>query len=597
MTPAGWTTLAVIAIAAVLLISGRLRPDLTALLVMLALSITGIITPEQAFSGFSRSAVITILSIFILTYGLERTGATSWVGGQLLSIFGTSERKLVTAIMLTSAGLSLFMNTVAAAAVLLPTTMGIARQAKIRPSRLLMPLAFGSLLGGTATLLTSAHIIVSSALSQNGLQPFGLFDFLPVGLPLVISGTLLMLWLAPKLLPTRDMAGEIARIQRLRGELVQIYHLRESTCEVIVQPGSSMAGQTLRQGGWGKDLGLTVLGIYHQGSLVKAPDRDTKVSDGDILLLEGMPTPDQLDKYGLDLTLEPDLFNNLASQEVPLVEVTLAPRSELEGRTLRRVHFREHYGLQVLALWREGLVLQQDLADIRLRFGDAMLLQGPRAQVELLRSNPNFLILEEETAGRPGFRALLAFGILAASLALAATNVLPISIATLVGAVTMILTGCLTMDDAYHAIEWKVIFLIAGMLPLSIALESTGTASFLAQELHRLTGGITHLTAAAILLTITITLSVFLSSQTAAVIMSPIAIATAAQIGADPRALAMTVGIGCSLAFASPLGHPANLLVMGPGGYTFRDYFRLGTPLTLLTLAITLVMLRLVWGL
>jgi di/tricarboxylate transporter len=161
----------------------------------------------------------------------------------------------------------------------------------------------------------------------------------------------------------------------------------------------------------------------------------------------------------------------------------------------------------------------------------------------------------------------------------------------------MILTGCLTMDDAYHAIEWKVIFLIAGMLPLSIALESTGTASFLAQELHRLTGGITHLTAAAILLTITITLSVFLSSQTAAVIMSPIAIATAAQIGADPRALAMTVGIGCSLAFASPLGHPANLLVMGPGGYTFRDYFRLGTPLTLLTLAITLVMLRLVWGL
>jgi di/tricarboxylate transporter len=597
MTPPGWITLAVIAIAAILLISGRLRPDLTALLVMITLSITGVITPEQAFSGFSRSAVITILSIFILTYGLERTGATSWVGGQLLSILGTSERRLVAAIMFTSAGLSLFMNTVAAAAVLLPTTMGIARQAKIRPSRLLMPLAFGSLLGGTATLLTTAHIIVSSTLSQNGLQPFGLFEFLPIGLPLVISGTLLMLWLAPKILPTRDMAGEIARFQRLRGELIQIYNLRESTCEVIVQPGSSMAGQTLRQGGWGKVLGLTVLGIYHQGSLVKAPDRDTKVSDGDILLLEGMPTPDQLDRYGLDLTVEPDLFNNLASQEVPLVEVTLAPRSELEGRTLRMIRFRERYGLQVLALWRESLVLQQDLADVHLRFGDAILLQGPRAQVELLRSDPNFLILEEETAGRPGFRALLAFGILVASLALAATNVLPISIATLIGAATMILTGCLTMDDAYRAIEWKAIFLIAGMLPLSIALDNTGTASFLAQELHLLTGGMTHLTTAAILLTITITLSVFLSSQTAAVIMSPIAIATAAQLGADPRSLAMAVGIGCSLAFASPLGHPANLLVMGPGGYTFRDYFRLGTPLTLLTIAITLVMLRLVWGL
>ena len=597
MTPEGWITLAIIAVAALLLVTERLRPDLTALLVVLALSITGIVTPQEAFSGFSRSAVITILSLFILTHSLERTGATRWIGHQLLRMAGTSEKRLIAVLMLTSASLAAFMNTIAAAAVLLPTTMSIARHARIRPSRLLMPLAFGALLGGTTTLLTTANIIVSSSLSQDGLQPFWLFEFLPIGLPLVLSGTLLMIWLAPKTLPARDVAGEIARMQRLRRELAQVYHLREGTTEVIVQAGSSMAGQTLLQGGWGRKLGLTVLGISHAGRFLKAPDRDTEVQEGDILLIEGTPSSDQMERYGLAFTFEADLFSSLASEEFPLVEVTLAPRSELEGRTLREIRFREHYGLQAISLWREGLVLQQEVADLRLRFGDAMLLQGPRQQVELLRMDPNFLILEEETAGRFSPRALLATGILIISLTLAATNVLPVATATLAGAVTMILTRCITMDEAYRAVEWKAVFLIAGMLPLSIALTNTGTAAHLADGLYKLTGSMMPLVSAAALLLITIALSLFLGGQAAAVVIAPIAIATATPADADPRILAMAVAIGCSLAFVSPLGHPANLLVMGPGGYTFRDYLRLGTPLTLLTIAVTLAALHWVWGL
>ena len=589
--------MAIIAVAALLLVTETLRPDLTALLVVLALSITGIVTPQEAFSGFSRSAVITILSLFILTHGLERTGVTRWVGQHLLRMAGTSERRLIAVLMLTAASLAAFMKPIAAAAVLLPTTMGIARQARIRPSRLLMPLAFGALLGGTTTLLTTANIIVSSTLSQDGLKPFGLFEFLPIGLPLVISGILLMIWLAPKVLPARDVAGEIARMQRLRRELAQVYHLREGTTEVIVQAGSSMAGQTLLQGGWGRKLGLTVLGISHAGRFLKAPDRDTEVQEGDILLLEGTPSSEQMERYGLAFTFEADLFSNLASEEVPLVEVTLAPRSELVGRTLREIRFRELYGLQALSLWREDLVLQQEVADLRLRFGDAMLLQGPRQQVELLRMDPNFLILEEETAGRFGPRALLAMGIMIISLTLAATHVLPVATATLAGAVTMILTKCLTMDEAYRAVEWKAIFLIAGMLPLGIALTNTGTAAYLADGLYQLTGSMMPLVSATALLLITIASSLFLSGQAAAVIVTPIAIATATPTGADPRTLAMVVAIGCLLAFVSPLGHPANLLVMGPGGYTFRDYLRLGTPLTLLTIAVTLATLHWVWGL
>jgi di/tricarboxylate transporter len=597
MTLEGWITLTIIGLAALLLISDRLRPDLIALMVILALSLTGVVSPQEAFSGFSRSAVITILSLFILTHGLERTGATRWAGHQLLRLAGTSEHRLIGVITLTGACLSTFMNTIAATAVLLPITMSVARQTQIRPSRLLIPLASGALLGGTATLLTTANIIVSSTLSQNGLQPFGLFEFLPVGLPLVIGGTLLMIWLAPKLLPARDVAGEIARIRRLRSELAEVYHLREGTCEVTVRRGSSMAGQTLSQGGWGQELGLTVLGIFHKGHMLKAPNRDTEVQEGDILLLEGTPTPEQMKSYGLDLTYESDLISNLASEEVPLVEVILAPRSELEGRTLRDIRFRERYGLQVIAFWRQGLVLQQDVADLKLHFGDAMLVQGPRPRVELLGLDPNFLILEEETGGLLGPRALLAAGIMIVSIAMAATNVLPLSIAALAGAAAMLLTGCLTMDEAYRSVEWKTIFLIAGMLPLSIALERTGTATQLAEGLFQMTGGVTPVVMTGILLLIAIGLSLLLGGQTAAVIVAPIAIASAVPIGADPRALAMAVAIGCSLAFISPLGHPANLLVMGPGGYTFRDYLRIGTPLTLLTVVIALIALQWMWSL
>lgn len=597
MSLEAWVTLVIIGLAALLLITERLRPDLTALLVTLSLRLTGVISTEEALSGFSRSAVITILAVFILTHGLERTGATSWVGRQLLRLAGNSERRLLGMLVLTAAFLSTFMNTIAAAAVLLPTTMGIARELKFKPSRLLMPLAFGALLGGTATLLTTANIIVSSTLNLAGLQPFGLFDFLPTGIPIIISGTALMIWLAPKILPDRDVAGEIARMSLLRGELANIYHLREGTSEVLVNPDSSIAGQTLRETALGHDLGITVLGILSENHVILAPHPDVVVRGGDALLLDGIPTPDQLERYGLQINFEADLVSLLASPDVPLVEATIAPRSELEGLTLRQIHFRERYGLQVIALWREGLILQQDIAEIPLRFGDAMLLQGPRAQVQLLRFEPNFLILEEERETRPGPRALLATAIMIFSLILAATQILPVAVATLLGATLMVLTECLSMDQAYRAVEWRAIFLIAGMIPLSIALTNTGAAHILAEAMFQLSGSSSTLITGMLLLLTASILSLFLSGQTAAVVVAPIAIAAAGPTGADPRVLALCVAIGCSLAFVSPLGHPASLLVMGPGGYTFRDYSRLGIPLTITTFLVAAAALHWIWGL
>jgi di/tricarboxylate transporter len=597
MSPAGWVTLALVIAAALLLGVARLRPDLVGLLVALGLALTGILSPEQALSGFSQAAVIAILSLFIITHGLERTGVTGWLGRRLVRVAGTSERNLIAGLMLTSAVLSLFMNSIAAAAVLLPTGIAVARQAELRPSRLLMPVAFGALVGGTATLLTSANLIVSESLRQSGLQPYGLLDFLPVGLPLVIVSVLLVVWLAPRLLPQRDPAGEVDRMRRLRGGLSKVYHLQEGTCEVVVRSGSPLADQTLGDAGWGRSLGLTVLGIAHRGRLRLAPDRDALVRAGDVLLLEGMPTPDQMERLGLEPSFQADLSNSLATEQVPLVEMVLAPRSEFEGRTLREIRFRDRYGLQALAIWREGLVLQQSVADIALRFGDAILAQGPREKVELLHLDRNFLILEEEAGGRPPARGFLAAGIFVASLGTAAVGWLPVSLAMLAAAVLMVVTGCLTMDEAYRSVEWKVVFLIAGMLPLSLALQQTGAAAAVADGLLQVFGAWGSLAVAGALLLGTIGLSLVLTGQAAAFIMAPVAISAAALGGADARAMAMAVAIGCSLAFVSPLGHTANLLVMGPGGYTVRDYARLGLPVVLATLVVTLAGLRWVWGL
>jgi di/tricarboxylate transporter len=597
MTVDAWITIGLIVVAAILLISGWVRSDLVAIFVALGLRLTGVLSTEQALSGFSQTAVLTILSIFIITHGLEITGATGWVGRHLLRLAGTSERRLLTVITLTAALLSLFMNTIAAAAILLPMTMGIVRELKLRPSRLLMPLSFGALLGGTATLLTTANIIVSNTLNQNGLKPYGLLDFLPVGLPVVIAGTLLMVWLAPKVLPARDMAGEIARMKLLRGELARIYHLREGTSEIRVQEDSPMAGKTLVEGAWGQDLDLTVLGISHDDQLTLAPDPNIEIYEDDIVLLDGTPTPKQMKDYGLEFTFTSDLVSGLSSQEVPLVEVVLAPRSELEKKTLRQIHFRERFGLQVIALWREGLIIQRGIADLPLRFGDAMLLQGPKSKVRLLRMDSNFMVLQEERDIRPGKQAVLASMILIGSLALAAAQVLPIAIATLLGAALMVLTRCMTMDQAYRAVEWRAIFLIAGMLPLSTALQITGAASAVANDLLQWVGTGSPMITAMLLLIGASTLSLILSGQTAAVIMAPISIAAATAMNADPRALSMAVAVGCSLSFISPLGHPSSLLVMGPGGYTFRDYVRLGIPLTILTFFVAALGLHWFWGL
>jgi di/tricarboxylate transporter len=598
--------LALFIVASVLLVSGRLRPDLVALLVLVVLGLSsllpplaGIVKPQELFSGFSRDVVITILSLSIITHALERVGATRQLGQFLLRLSGESESRAVLVVMVAAALLSLVMNNIAAAAMLLPAVIGLTRQTGMRPSRLLMPLAFGTMLGGTATLLTTANLLVSAALVEQGVRPYGLFEFAPVGVPIAIAGIGFVTLVGRRWLPDRGLERP-SESRHAAGSLSDTYGLRQAVCAVYVRAGSAMAGLSLAAGHWGEQLKMHVVGIVRSGSVNLAPPPDVEVREGDVVLCTGNVSDDLLARYGLVFTDETIWQGPLTSEEVNLMEVTLAPRSALAGKTLREINFREKFNLSVIAIWRESRTLSQDLAEIPLRFGDALLIQGRRSRLKLLRSEKDFLVLEEDAAEMGGRgmprRSWLALGLTVIALLLAALDVVPIAQSTFAAACLLVLFNCLSMDEAYSAIEWKIIFLIAGMLPLGIAMTNTGAAALVGQAVVAALGQWGPLAVAGGLFVVTVLLTQVIGGQVTPVILAPIAIAAAQHIGADPRGMGMAVAIGASMAFLSPLSHSVNMLVMGPGGYTFRDYSRVGLPLIVVLSAVMLAGLALFWG-
>jgi di/tricarboxylate transporter len=595
--------LALFIFASVLLVSGRLRPDLVALLVLVTLGLSsllpplaGVVRPQDLFSGFSRDVVITILSLSIITHALERVGATRRLGQFLLRLSGNSEARAVLVVMVVAALLSLVMNNIAAAAMLMPAVIGLTRQTGMRPSRLLIPLAFGTMLGGMATLLTTANLLVSAALVEQGARAYSLFEFAPVGVPMAVAGIAFVALAGWRWLPARGLERP-PEPGRRGGSLSDTYGLRQAVGAVYVRAGSAMAGLSLAAGHWGEQFKMHVVAILRGGSVQLAPAPAVEVREGDIVLFMGNVNGDLLVRYGLECTDVTTWAGHFTSEEVNLMEVTLAPRSSLAGRTLREINFREKFNLSVIAIWRENRTLIENLGEIPLRFGDALLVQGDRARLKLLRSERDFLVLEEDTAktAMPS-RSWLALGLTAAALLLAALEIVPIAQSTFAAACLLVLFDCLSMDEAYGAIEWKVIFLIAGMLPLGIAMTNTGAAALIGQAVVAGVGQWGPLAVAGGLFVVTALLTQVIGGQVTPVILAPIAIAAARHIGVDPRGLGMAVAMGASMAFLSPLSHSVNMLVMGPGAYTFRDYSRVGLPLSLVLSAVMLAGLALFWG-
>lgn len=593
MTPEIGLTLAIVALAIGLFVSDRLPVDVVALLVLLAVVVTGLLTPAEAFAGFASPAVIAVGAIFVVSGGLFQTGVAARMGQFIVALAGESEVRLIAVLMIGVALLSAVMNNVAATAVLLPVVVGIARQTDIPPSRLLMPLAFGAVMGGTLTLIgTPPNIIVSEVLSTRGLAPLGFFEMTVIGVPFVLAGTAFMATIGRRLLPDRPPREKLRRA-KLPEELLDIYHLPEHIFALDVPATSRIVGRTLDESAMRHDFGVTVLAVMRESEHMMNPDPSEILRAKDRLLVEGGPLRlrEAAGRWGLRPgSATGDEAELLLAGDTGLVEVTLAPRSAFEGRTLREVGFREKYGLTVLALWRGGGAVERGIADEPLRMGDALLIQGSWRHLRLLAREPGLIVLlaDEAVPHRTG-KAPWAVAILLAMVAVVVAGIAPISVAALGAALLMILTRCLRIDEAYGTIEWKVVFVVAGTLPLGLAMEKSGTTQWIADGLLSNVGELGVLPVLAVLFLITAALTLAISNSATAVLMAPIAFTIGASQGLDPRTLVLAVALASSVAFATPIAHQSNLLVMGPGDYRFSDYLRVGLPLTLVAFVVVIL--------
>ncbi len=585
-------TLTIILAALVLFATEKLRVDLVALLVLLSVGLLRLINPEEIFDGFANAAVITVWAVYMVSGGLFRTGVADAIGKGILRLAGDREPRLIATIMLTCGVISAFMNNVGATAMLMPALIGISRRTKIAISKLLMPLSFSSLLGGKMTLIgTPANILAMGILADRGLSTLGFFEFTPIGIVVLTTGIVYMVLIGRHLLPVREGA-EGRR---------DVYRLREYVTEVVISDTSPLAGKTLLESGMGRDFDLTVLAIERDGVAKAHISRDTVLEAGDLLTVEGSADDLVAAREALALTIEAERkldVDRLEPGDVQLVEATLAPRSSLVGRTLRGVRFRDRYGFTSLAIWRHGEAITEKLRDVPLQFGDALLLQGPRHRVQELQEGRDFLVLEPLEAQRlRRNKAPIAVAALALAILLVVFADFHISMAMVIASVIMILTGCLTIEEAHESIDWRTVFLVAGMLPLGMAMEATGTAQYLADIMLDLLGpyGPIALLAGTYLLAALVTQA--MSNAAAMVLIVPIAVDTALGLGANHITFTMAVVIGAATSFLTPIGHKANVLVFGPGGYRFFDYARVGALLTVFLLIVSMIFLPLFWPL
>ncbi len=593
-------TLVILAVALIVFLTDRLSSELVGLLVAVALAITGVLTPQEALSGFSTTAVITIMAVFILAEALRRSGVTDNVGQFLLRIGGHGEFRLTIVVMIAGAFLSLFMNNIAAAAVLLPAASGAAKKAGVDTSRIMMPLAFGTILGGTATLLTTANIVINSLLVDRGLHSFSVTDFAWVGVPVTIAGAVYMAVFGRRLLKGES---QIERTQapntKDSSDLVAAYSLGQNLFRARVPDNSFLTGKTLAESTLREKFGVSVVAIERGGRRIVAPSPSTEIKDDDILVFEGNLEDFRkrdVEPYMEFLPTSRWQESDLRSAVVTVVEAMLAPRSRLIGETLRDANFREKYGLNVLAIWRRDSEITFGLADEPLQFGDAILLQGRTERIRIAASDPDLIVLtpKDETAVVPG-KGKAAFLIFVLTLLLAATMPAMTGPIMLGGALVMMLTGILTTDQAWSSMGWRSVFLVAGMLPMGIALSKTNAAAWLASHMVAAIGGFGSLALLASLFLVTALLVQTVNGAVVATVMGPLAISIAEQSGIDPRALAMGVAVAASMAFITPLGHPVNVLVMGPGGYSFRDFVRVGLPMAAILFVVSMAFLYLFW--
>jgi di/tricarboxylate transporter len=601
MNPDALFVFGLLALTIVLFASDRLRPDVVALLVILALILGGSLSVSEAVAGFGNPLVLLIAGLFVVGEGLVRTGIAHQMGLWLTRLAGDSETRLMVLLMLAAAGLGAFMSSTGVVAIFIPVVLGITTRLGIGPGRLMMPLAFGALLSGLLTLIaTPPNLVINDALSDAGLQPFGFFGVTPIGLLMLLLGIIYMLTIGRRLLPTSPPQTGTAGQRRTLWELAQSYDLTEQLHRLRLDPNSSLIGETVADARLRTRYGINIVGIGRRGRLSEEVSpalshlefhaADELYLVGPNQAVEAFCSAERLDRLLIDDSQQRTLANELG-----MVEVMLPPDSELIGQTLSQAAFRSRHGLSVLGIRRKRQPLPGNLIQEKLAFGDTLLVAGSWKQIGLLQDEQrDFLVLSlpaEHSTIAPAYRqAPFALLILLAMVVSMTLGLLPNVAAVLLAALAMGLFRCLRMEDAYRSINWPSLVVIAGMLPLAEAMQQAGGVTLIADALVTGLGGFGPLVLLAGVFLLAALLGMFISNTATAVLIAPVAIAAAQQLEVSAYPFAMTVAVAASAAFVTPVSSPVNTLVLAPGGYRFLDFVRVGFPLLLLAMVLTLVL-------
>ncbi|MEQ8467536.1 SLC13 family permease [Coleofasciculus sp. E1-EBD-02] len=589
-------TLGVILLTLILFISEWLPVDITALTIMVLLIVLGLVTPEEGISGFSSSATITVMAMFILSAGIARTGAIQIVSELLVKWGGKTSSQQILALGVIAGPISGVINNTAVLAVFLPIVEDLCRQQRISPSKLLIPLSYASILGGMITVIgTSTNILASGLSDKLGYGTFSLFQFTKLGLLTFTIGLTYLVLIAPRLLPNKKAAGSET----------QEYGLQDYVSEIVIPPGSSLVGQTLRSTQIQRKFDMDVLEIIRNDTRFAQPLADKILQPGDILIVRGKRECLLNIKAERGIDILPDiqfgkksLEEDLTSGEDTIAEVLILSNSDLAGSTLKDFRFRQRYNLTVLAIRRGQEFVRERLGKVPLRFGDLLLVQGPKQSFVGLQNSRDLLVFEQrdmESLRREKAGIAVAIGV--GVVLVAAFDLFPILVSALAGVVLMVVTGCLKPGEVYSAVRWDIIFLLAGLIPLGIAMENSGTTKWLADNLVSLGSDFSPYWMLTFFFLITALLTEVLSNNASVVLLLPISVQVAQTLDLNPFAFMFAVTFAASNSFMTPIGYQTNTMVYSAGGYRFLDFFRVGAPLSLLMTFVIPPLIILLYGL
>ncbi|MEY0014756.1 SLC13 family permease [Providencia rettgeri] len=592
--------LTLLLIAIVLFTTNKIRMDVVALLVIVAFVLSDTLTLEQATAGFADPNVLLIAALFVIGDGLVRTGIAYQMGDWLVRVAGSSESKMLVFLMLTVAGLGAFMSSTGVVAIFIPVVLSVASRMKTSPSRLMMPLGFAGLISGMMTLVaTPPNMVVNSELVREGIKGFQFFSITPIGILILFAGIAYM-WLTRRWLGSNEPDKLPERYRRTFRDLIRDYKLTSRARRLAIRKGSPLIGHTLDELHLRSRYEANVVGIERWRKfrrVMVSATGGTELRERDVLLVDISVSDDDLRQFCSEQLLEPmilrgDYFSD-QSRDVGMAEVSMNPDSELLGKSLRDIKFRTRYGLNVVGIRRDGKALDGKLVDEPLRLGDILLVIGDWKLIRILSTKPrNFIVLnlaaEVEAVAPAASQAPHALFCLALMVAMMVTNEIPNFIAALIACLLMGKFRCIDMESAYKSIHWPSIILIVGMMPFALALQETGGIALAVDALMKVAGGLGPHVMLLCLFILCATIGLFISNTATAVLMAPIAIAAARQMDVSPLPFAMIVGIAASAAFMTPVSSPVNTLVLGPGGYKFSDFLKVGVPFTIIVMFISI---------